>query len=102
MAKKQKKLVFLLIWEYNGATNKKDRVVIMARFDQTPEIPAALSVTNRINRFLATPPFVIALMLLTGAANLFSLELAAYTVFCAVAVYTCLFASDHRCSSAAI
>lgn len=73
---------------------KKDRVVSMACFDQTPEIPADLSITNRINRFLATPPFVIGLMLLTGVANLFSLELAAYTVFSAVAVYTCLFAND--------
>lgn len=50
--------------------------------------------TNRINRFLATPQFVIVLMLLTGAANMLSLELAAYTVFTAVAVYTCLWGQD--------
>lgn len=66
----------------------------MACFDQAPAVPGSLSITNRINRFLSTPLFVIALMLVTGAANIFSLELAAYTVFAAVAVYTCFFGDD--------
>lgn len=57
-------------------------------------MPGTASVIDRINRFLATPPFVVALMLLTGAANIFSMELAAYTIFAAVTVYTCLWGHD--------
>lgn len=49
---------------------------------------------NRINRFLASPPYIIAVMLLTIAANCFSLELPVYTVFALVAVFTCLAGSD--------
>lgn len=66
----------------------------MACFAPASTLSEAPSITNRINRFLATPYFVIGLMLLTGAANIFSLELAAYTVFAAIAVYTCLWGED--------
>lgn len=47
-----------------------------------------------INRFLASPWFVAAVMLLTAAANICSLELAVYSVFAAAAVYICLFGDD--------
>lgn len=49
---------------------------------------------NRINRFLASPTYIILLMLLTVVANCFSLELPVYTVFAAIAVFTCLAGSD--------
>ncbi len=49
---------------------------------------------NRINRFLASPPYIILVMLLTAAANCFSLELLVYTVFAAIAVFTCLAGND--------
>ena len=52
------------------------------------------AVTTRINRFLASPRFVAVVMLLTAAANMFSLELAVYSIFTVMAVYICLFGDD--------
>ncbi len=49
---------------------------------------------NRINRFLTTPQYIIAIMLLTAVGNCFCLELPVYTVFAAAAVFTCLFGND--------
>lgn len=49
---------------------------------------------NRINRFLISPPYIILVMLLTVAANCFSLELPVYTVFAGIAVFTCLAGND--------
>lgn len=49
---------------------------------------------NRINRFLASPPYIVAVMLLTAVANLFGLELIAYGIFALLAVYTCLLGAD--------
>ncbi len=51
---------------------------------------------NRINAFLRSPEFVALAALLTAAANLFSLELAVYTVFTLVVVYVCLLGDDLR------
>lgn len=52
------------------------------------------TVIGRINRFMTSPRFVAAVMLLTAVANIFSLELAVYSVFAAAAVYICLFGDD--------
>lgn len=49
---------------------------------------------NTINRFLASPPYIIIVMLLTVLANFFSLELPVYTIFAAAAAFTCLFGND--------
>lgn len=49
---------------------------------------------NRINGFLASPRYIIAVMFLTGLANLFHLELPVYTIFAAVVIYTCCFGND--------
>lgn len=57
------------------------------------QAPPAL-IHNRINRFLATPVYIAAVSLLTALSNLFGLELPAYTIFCAITVYVCLFGQD--------
>ena len=49
---------------------------------------------NRIDRFLATPRYIIAVMLLTLLCNTLSLELPVYTLFTAVAVYTLVWGAD--------
>lgn len=49
---------------------------------------------NQINRFLATPHYIVAVMALTAAANLLGLELIAYTLMALTAVYTCLLGAD--------
>lgn len=41
---------------------------------------------NRINVFLASPNFIVVVMLLTMLSNLFGLELPVYTLFVATAV----------------
>lgn len=52
------------------------------------------SVTDRINRFLANPGYIIAVMLLSIAAHLLSLELVAYTVFALIALYVGIVGND--------
>ena len=49
---------------------------------------------NRINRFLASPPYIVAVMLLTAASNLLGLELVVYTLIALTAVYVCLLGTD--------
>ena len=49
---------------------------------------------NRINSFLTTPRYIIAVMFLTGLANLFHMELPVYTVFSAIVIFTCCFGND--------
>lgn len=49
---------------------------------------------NRINVFLASPNFIVVVMLLTMLSNLFGLELPVYTLFVATAVYVCLWGGD--------
>ena len=56
--------------------------------------PSGHPIHNRIHRFLASPPYIIAVMLLTAAANMFSLELLTYSIFVLIAVYVCLSGSD--------
>ena len=49
---------------------------------------------NRINHFLALPHYIVAVMFLTGAANLFHLELPVYALFAATAIFICCFGND--------
>ena len=49
---------------------------------------------EKINDFLVSPTYILLVMLVTAAANLFSLELAAYTLFVLVAVYTAVLGTD--------
>lgn len=51
-------------------------------------------VINRINDFLASPNFIVTIMLLTVVSNIFSMELAVYSIFTVAIVYTCLFGRD--------
>ena len=51
-------------------------------------------VINRINRFLASPLYIVTVMLLTVIANIFSAELVVYSLFAAVFAYTCLLGHD--------
>lgn len=50
--------------------------------------------TQRVNRFLATPQYILLVMLLAAVSNLFSLELAVYGLYAAFVVYICLFGAD--------
>lgn len=49
---------------------------------------------SRVNDFLATPYYIIAIMVLSVTAHLLALELPVYTVFALVAIYTALFGKD--------
>lgn len=49
---------------------------------------------EKINRFLASPFYIVALTGLCAAAHLLSAELVAYTVMAAVSVYVCLLGND--------
>lgn len=49
---------------------------------------------NRLNRFLATPYYILAVMALSLVAHLLSLELPVYTVFALVAIYTAVLGND--------
>ena len=51
-------------------------------------------VIEKINDFLVSPSYILSLMVLTALANLFSLELAVYTLFVAVALYTAVLGRD--------
>ncbi len=51
-------------------------------------------VLNRINDFLVSPKFIVTIMFLTVVSNLFSMELAVYSIFTVAIVYTCLFGRD--------
>lgn len=52
------------------------------------------TLTQRVNRFLATPQYILLVMLLAAVSNLFSLELAVYGIYAALMVYICLFGAD--------
>lgn len=62
----------------------------MTCLDRAAKLPSV----NRINRFLTSPLFIVAVMLLTAAANLFSLELAVYSIFALATLYICLLGND--------
>lgn len=49
---------------------------------------------NAVNRFLASPGYILAVMLLTAISNILSAELVVYTLFIAVVVYVCLLGDD--------
>lgn len=49
---------------------------------------------GRLDRFLATPYYIIAVMLLSIASHLLSLELPVYTVFALAAIYTAVLGND--------
>ena len=49
---------------------------------------------DRFDRFLASPNYLVAIVLLTAIANIFSLELAVYGIFAAIVVYVCFFGKD--------
>lgn len=50
--------------------------------------------TRKINDFLASPCYILLVMLLTTVANAFAMELAVYTVFVLLGVYICLRGRD--------
>ena len=52
------------------------------------------SLRSKLDRFLATPYYIIAVMALSIVAHLFSLEVPVYTAFVLVAIYTALFGKD--------
>lgn len=52
------------------------------------------SLHSRLNRFLATPYYILAVMALSLVAHLLELELIVYTLFALVAIYTAVFGSD--------
>lgn len=52
------------------------------------------SFRNRLDCFLASPYYIVALMALSVAAHLFSLEIPVYTVYAIVAVYTAVLGKD--------
>lgn len=49
---------------------------------------------DRLDRFLATPYYIIAFMVLSIVSHLFSLEVPVYTVFALVAIYTAVLGND--------
>lgn len=52
------------------------------------------SIVRSINCWLASPRFVMAVMLLALMSNIFSVELGVYSVFAAVVVYVCIWGDD--------
>lgn len=52
------------------------------------------NIINRINVYLASPYYIIAMVLMTAIANLAGLEMVMYTFIAMVAVYTCLLGDD--------
>ena len=66
----------------------------MCSTDIHAQTPGTSNIANRINRFLASPIYILAIMLLSAAANILSLELFAYGIFTLLVVYTCFFGWD--------
>lgn len=52
------------------------------------------SALQRFHRFLLSPQYIALIMVLAAAANLFSLEVAVYTVYTLLAVYICVFSAE--------
>ena len=52
------------------------------------------SATKAFNRYLASPVYILTVMLLTGISNILGAELAVYTIFVAVGIYICLWGDD--------
>lgn len=51
-------------------------------------------ICNRINRFLTTPSYIAAVMLLTALSSCFGFELVLYTLFALISVYVCVLGGD--------
>jgi len=51
-------------------------------------------VTQKLDRFFASPGYILALMAVSMAAHLMHWELAAYTVFALIAAYACVVSKD--------
>ena len=51
-------------------------------------------VKKRIDDFLASPCYILMIMLLTAVSNMFAMELVVYTVFVLLATYVCLAGRD--------
>lgn len=62
--------------------------------DMLAKTPTVSSITNRINRFLGSPQYVLVVMLLSAVANILSLELFAYSIFTLLVLYTCFLGED--------
>lgn len=60
------------------------------------EVPAMRGgpLINRINRFLATPEYIVVIALLTVLSNILSMELIVYSIFTMVFVYVCIWGGD--------
>lgn len=56
--------------------------------------PGGNSARNAICRFLASPRYILTVMVLTALSNLFGCELLVYTLFIAIGIYTCLWGKD--------
>lgn len=52
------------------------------------------AIINKINKFLASPSYIVVMILLTAIANLAGLEMMMYTLIALAAVYTCLLGED--------
>lgn len=57
-------------------------------------MPCAVEAENRIDRFLHTPYYIIAIAVLSLAAHVFSAELAVYAIFTAVVAYMGFWGND--------
>lgn len=55
---------------------------------------ASLGHTAAFDRYLASPAYILTVMLLAGISNILACELLVYTIFVAVAVYICLRGQD--------
>lgn len=61
---------------------------------QTVLLQERRPITAKINRFLASPYYILLAVLATLLCNVFALELPVYTAFVLVAVYCCFFGTD--------
>ena len=62
--------------------------------DTLCQVPGEQRLSDQINRFLATPQYVVLVAALALFSNMFCLELPVYTVFTALCVYICLWGYD--------
>ena len=56
--------------------------------------PGSSSIAQKIDNFMTSPVYIMAIMVLTLISNIFSAELIIYTLFVLTAAYVCLFGKD--------
>lgn len=56
--------------------------------------PGSSSITQKLDRFMTTPVYIMVIMALTLISNIFGAELVVYTLFVLTVVYVCLFGRD--------